>query len=127
MPFYAMLNNEGKTTRKQTKQWEEGGEEGFLLEFGINGDGDGHACLAGHASLACPLSFPEEGGLLQLRLVLPCCEAARRKSAHTVLTDAKPQDMEHVQLCHTPHTRPCCSIVVLRVDDHGAGADRGGR
>ena len=48
--------------------------------------------------------------------------AARRKSAHTVLTDAKPQDMEHVQLCHTPHTRPCCSIVVLRVDDHGAGA-----
>ena len=45
-----------------------------------------------------------------------------RKSAHTVLTDAKPQDKEHVQLCHTPHTRPCCSIVVLRVDDHGAGA-----
>ena len=50
-----------------------------------------------------------------------------RKSAHTLLTDAKPQDMEHVQLCHTPHTRPCSSIVFLRVDDHGAGADRGGR
>ena len=78
-------------------------------------------CVAGVSTV-----LPGRRGLLQLRLVLPCCEAARRKSAHTVLTDAKPQDMEHVQLCHTPHTRPCCSIVVLRVDDHGAGADRGG-
>ena len=59
------------------------GEEGFLLEFGINSDGDGHACLAELAFLVCPLSFPEEGSSCNYAW---CSHAARQRgqSPHTL-------------------------------------------
>ena len=71
--------------QQQTHKTMRGGgwKGGCLLEFGINGDGDGHACFAGHALLACPLSFPKEGGSCNYAW---CSHAARRQgeSPHTL-------------------------------------------